>query len=151
MKIIQFLGQNLINYNTMIRVKFSNNSDGSSAYTCAINPFSADLQDSYSQDYKEVLDGASIIQKQAVDTRPRRLIWNKFKKSHTAFQQQLGTLCRYLGSIKYVNFGSMDYRKHISTSWNKFRIADIIIKVQDASNTGAVKYDSVEVILLPTN
>ena len=133
----------------LLRIQFSASSDGSSPDTLGVNPVEIDFMDSKDIEYQNIIDGGIARQESFFDNRARRLIWRNIPTNNTTFTAQLATLMTYENKIRYVNLRDLNSSiKHIVTTWRKFRVSNIEIKL---ASGGRLKYETVEMVLLPVN
>lgn len=117
----------------------------SSEYYVPLNPSKLELNESDEHTATKPLDGAMIKQSIYTDSRPFILSWSRIPSGYANFATMLTTLKGYLDGIKYVNFGTADYRISPSSAWVRVRVANVSVKIQQG---GGIKYN-VEVTLFP--
>lgn len=133
----------------MLRIQFSSSASGPASKTLLVNPSQFDSEDSNPIAEFPTIQGPIIYQKKTFDNRPRTLRWTGFPVSNTAMDDVV-TYCKSIeGQVRYINFrdiDSMSERWPNFQTWNKTRVVDIRIVYRPG---GALKYDTVEVIIIP--
>lgn len=129
----------------MIRVAFNNTATYADAYYLKYNPSKLEVNSSENYVTIDLLDGGKIKQKKAVDQRPYILRWSTYPKTYSLLQVQLATLQAYIGTIKYVHFGTIDYGVP-SLGWTRVIVTDLRYNIHSG---GSVKYKEIELSLVP--
>ncbi len=122
-----------------IRIKFNDSASDVGSYSLILNPKSINLNDSTEHNNLRVLDGGIVSQQTFFDSREVTLNWEKIHKGViSGFSTMLATLQSYVGSLKFVNFKSVDYSAAGSLGWQKYRVIDLETKVEPG---GKIKYN----------
>ena len=128
-----------------VRIKFNTSASDSGAYTLILNPIRISVNVDHEHNLFRTLDGGQIVQDVFFDSRPFILSWVDVNKGViSGFSTMLATLNSYRGSIRYINFESVEPRVAV-TGWIKTRVTDFKV---DFSQGGVLKYN-VEMILTP--
>ena len=113
------------------RIKFNDTASPSGAYTLSINPSRVELNDNSEHSVRRSLDGGGIIQRRYFDARSITFSWVGIPMDFGSnFSTMLGTLLAYVGQVKYVNFGTADYRANPTPNWNKIRVQDVAVSTE---------------------
>ena len=128
----------------MLRVQFSDSSNGVSPWTVLLNPIDMNLIDSDDYNLFNPLDGSPIKDKKYFDSRPKQLFWTRLPDNLNGIGTFISTLKSYEGQTKYVNFNDIDYRTS-GTGWNKFIVDRADVSIEEG---GQIKYN-ITLYLIP--
>lgn len=120
------------------RIKFNTTASDSGAFSLILNPSELELNDSDQYELVEILDGGQVKQEAFFDSRNITLTWKGIPTDFTGFQTMASTLKSYRNSIRFVNFGTADYRINATPQWVKTRVIDLDVI---ALRGGKVRYD----------
>jgi len=112
------------------RIRFSSNSDGSSPYTLVLNPSKLSIPTNSESSSMRSLDGGQVIQQSYFDAREVILGWARIPLDYTGYQTMASTLKGYIGSTKYVNYGTVEYRIGTIATWQKVTVADVQMDIE---------------------
>jgi len=135
---------------TLNRMQLSSSSGGSPVnYTFASNPREYDPKDEAYVSSLQVLHGSAIYQKRSWDDRPRILKWTSNEVT-SSYISGLVTYFRSIeGQIRYFNFRDLDsinYRWPSSSAWKKARVVNVRTNPREG---GSLKYEYVEIWIVP--
>ena len=130
------------------RIKFNTTPSDSGAYSVAINPVRMELNFNDRSSVVETMDGSPVIQKAYFDSRPQILQWERLPSNITGVFSMIGTLRSYIGSKRYVHYGTADYRTS-GTGWNIVRVANVNTQIEPAPASGKYAKYNIEVTLHP--
>ena len=133
-----------------LRIQVSSSDSGPSNFNFGVNPSFMDAADEANIAKFPVLHGSDVHQSKAFDSRPRIMRWEGFPTSNTDMNGIVDYFRSIEGQIRYFNFQDLDeinQRWPSLVVWNKARIITIKIKYRKG---GKLKYDSVELVIEPS-
>lgn len=131
------------------RITVSSCSSGPANFIFGVNPSFYNPSDSSNINSVEVLHGASIIQKQRYDNRPRIMKWSNFPFSNNNLLKIVNYFNSIKGNVRYFNFNDMNdmnYRWISTATWKKAKVVDLRCIYKEG---GDLVYDTVELHIQP--
>lgn len=133
----------------MANIRVSSFSDGTNSYLMSYNPVYLNPASGLDISEVKILQGSSVWQKRAWDSRVRILEWRKNRVGDTVFSAQMTKMRTWKGRVMYFDFQSIVELVNnwpVSNTWKKARVIDILETYQPG---GTLKYDTVQLIIQP--
>jgi len=105
----------------LTRIKFRD-PDESNLFTCPINPRQAVLLDDVDAVQESVIDGSPIHILSNFDGRTRRLVWDRFTETLTAYTTLRTELKLYKNTLKQINLQDIDIQ---SLGWKNILVTNV--------------------------
>jgi hypothetical protein len=85
-----------------------------------------DLQDKDEYNLRKTLDAGQVKQASYFKANPITLSWVRIPNGViSGFSTMITTLYSYKDTVKYINYGTADYRAVTTPTWNKVLVIDV--------------------------
>ena len=105
----------------MTRIQFRDQ-DETNLFTCNINPSQAVLLDDVDAKQESIIDGSPVHLLSNFDGRTRRLLWDRFPETITAYTTLRTELKTYKNSLKQINLQDIDIQ---SLGWKNILVTNV--------------------------